>query len=101
MGMMGSKFLSFLTLAAAGLFAQNNVVLDNDQVKVLKVSQDPHKRTRLHQHTMDRVMIYLQAGKQRIDYQDGKRVELNWKAGEALWSPASGMHIAEIVSDSQ
>ena len=44
-------------------------------------------------------MIYLQPGKQTIDYQDGKKAVLSWVAGEAKWSPASGMHIAEITSD--
>ena len=74
-------------------------VVDNDQVKVLSVDVAPHQKTRLHDHKVNRVMIYLQAGKQTIDYQDGKKTVLNWKAGEAKWSPASGMHIAEITSD--
>lgn len=85
---------------AACLFAQPNPVqIDNDQVKVLVVHQDPHKKTRLHKHDVNRVMIYLQNGQQTIAYQDGKVNKLNWKAGQALWSPASGMHIAEITSD--
>jgi hypothetical protein len=71
-------------------------VVDNAQVKVLSVDVAPHQKTRLHDHKVNRVMIYLQAGKQTIDYQDGKKTILNWKAGEAKWSPASGMHIAEI-----
>ena len=73
--------------------------IDNSQVKVLSVTVEPHQRTPLHQHAVNRVMIYLQAGRQNIDYQDGKKVVLDWKAGEAKWSPASGMHIAEITSD--
>ena len=74
-------------------------VIDNGQVKVLSVDVAPHQKTRLHDHKVNRVMIYLQAGMQRIDFQDGKKTILNWKAGEAKWSPASGMHIAEITSD--
>jgi len=85
--------------AALVLSAQDrSVPVDNDQVKVLKVTQGPHIKTKLHQHTMNRVMIYLQPGKQTIDYQGGKVAHLNWKAGEALWSPQAGMHIAEITS---
>jgi len=81
-------------------FAQTaRTVVDNDQVKVLSVDVAPHQKTRLHDHKVNRVMIYLQAGMQRIDYQDGKKTLLNWEAGEAKWSPASGMHIAEITSD--
>jgi len=74
-------------------------VIENDQVKVLSVDVAPHQKTRLHDHKVNRVMIYLQPGMQKIDYQDGKKAILNWKAGEAKWSPASGMHIAEITSD--
>ena len=73
--------------------------IDNDQAKVLSVTVEPHQKTPVHQHVVNRVMIYLQAGRQNIDYQDGKKVLLDWKAGEAMWSPASGMHVAEITSD--
>lgn len=89
----------FLLAAAAAFSAETTTPIDNDQVKVLKVMQDPHVRTRLHQHKINRVMIYLQAGRQTIEYQDGKKVMLDWKPGEALWSAAGGMHIAEITSD--
>jgi uncharacterized RmlC-like cupin family protein len=89
-----------LLASCASLFAQDSrVVINNDQVKVLKVPVEAHEKTKLHQHTVNRVMIYLQAGKQNIDYQNGKKVVLDWKPGQALWSPASGMHIAEITSD--
>ena len=74
-------------------------IVENDQVKVLSVDVAPHQKTRLHDHKVNRVMIYLQPGMQKIDYQDGKKTVLNWKAGEAKWSPASGMHIAEITTD--
>jgi len=77
------------------------IVIENDSVKVLKVPVESHLKTKMHEHKVNRVMIYLQAGKQDINYQDGKKVVLNFKAGEALWSPRSGMHIAEISSDKQ
>jgi len=73
--------------------------IDNDQVKVLSVTVEPHQKTPLHEHVVNRVMIYLQAGRQNIHYQDGKKVLLGWKAGEVKWSPASGMHVAQITSD--
>jgi hypothetical protein len=77
----------------------SKVAIDNDQVKVVLADQPPHVKTRLHEHTVNRVMVYLESGKQTFDYQGGKKSELSWKAGEPKWSPASGMHIAEIVSD--
>lgn len=94
------RLFALLAGGAAFLSAQTSqTVVDNDDVKVLKVTVQPHQKTRLHQHTVNRVMVYLQAGRQTIAYQDGKKTVLNWKPGEAKWSPASGMHIAEITSD--
>jgi quercetin dioxygenase-like cupin family protein len=72
--------------------------LDNDQVKVIQVVMQPHEKTRMHQHAVNRVMIYLDSGRQTFDYQDGKKLTLNFKPGEAKWSPVAGMHIADITS---
>jgi quercetin dioxygenase-like cupin family protein len=51
--------------------------IDNDQAKVLSVTVEPHQKTPLHQHVVNRVMIYLQAGRRKINYQDGKKVLLD------------------------
>ncbi len=91
-------FICF-ALVVFALAQTSRTNIDNDQVKVLSVTVEPHQKTPLHQHAVNRIMIYLQAGRQTIDYQDGKKVVLDWRAGEAKWSPASGMHIAEITSD--
>jgi quercetin dioxygenase-like cupin family protein len=92
--------LTLLLAAAAAAFAQENrAVIDNDQVRVLRVTQAPHQKTRLHDHKINRVMVYLQPGRQTFEWEGGKKTVLTWKAGEAKWSPAAGMHIAEIVSD--
>lgn len=100
--MIANRFHAFfLPLAFATLaFAQSNkTVIDNDQVKVLSVTVQPHQKTRLHEHKINRVMIYLQPGSQDIVYQEGnKKTVLKWTAGEAKWSPASGMHVAEVTS---
>lgn len=94
------KYFTILTYAALAALAQDRrVPIDNDLVKVLHVTQAGHIKTKLHKHDMNRVMIYLQAGKQTIEYQGAPTAHLNWKAGQALWSPKSGMHIAEITSD--
>ncbi len=86
--------------AATAAFAAETVTtpIDNDQVKVLSVVVQPHEKTRLHQHKVNRVMIYLTAGTQDIDYKDTGKTVLTFQAGEAKWSPAGGMHIAEIMS---
>jgi uncharacterized RmlC-like cupin family protein len=87
-------------LAAALAFAAETVQtpIDNDQVKVLNVTVQPHEKTRLHQHKINRVMVYLTAGHQDFTYPDKSKSVLNFKAGEMMWSPAGGMHIAEITS---
>lgn len=91
--------LAALTMLIPMFGQGRSTPIDNEYVKVLKVTQAPHQKTGLHKHDMNRVMIYLDAGKQTIAYEGGKTVTLNWKPGQPLWSPASGMHIAEIVSD--
>ena len=89
-----------LLLAAATAFAAEAVQtpIDNDQVKVLNVTVQPHEKTRQHQHKVNRVMIYLTAGRQDFEWADGKKTSISFKAGQALWSPAAGLHIAEIAS---
>lgn len=85
--------------AAAVCFGQARTVVDNDQVKVLHVMAQPHQKTRTHDHKVNRVMIYLTAGSQDITYTDGRKVTTSWKANEPKWSPATGMHVAEITSN--
>jgi quercetin dioxygenase-like cupin family protein len=93
------RSITILLAVSAAFSAETvNTPIDNDQVKVLNVVVQPHEKTRLHQHKVNRVMIYLQAGRQDFDY-DGKKSVLKFKAGEMKWSPAGGMHIAEITSD--
>ena len=92
------RLIAILLSAAATLAAQNSTTpIENDQVRVIVVKEDPHIKTRLHDHKVNRVMIYLDAGKQDFDY-EGKKSTLVLKAGEPKWSPASGMHVAEVIS---
>ena len=56
------------------------------------------KRWKVHQHDMNRVMVYLQSGRQRFEYQDGKPPAVfDWKAGQVVWSPSSGMHSPQVL----
>jgi hypothetical protein len=41
-------------------------------------------------------MFYFQPGGEILHYLDGKDVTLKWKAGDIVWSPASGMHVSEV-----
>jgi uncharacterized RmlC-like cupin family protein len=76
------------------------VPIDNDQVRVVRALDQPHKAGAMHEHKPNRVMVYLQAGRQNFNYPDGRKKTLTWKAGDVKWSPGGGMHISEIVSDS-
>ncbi len=94
---------SLLLVAAAAslLCAQpaNPVVVDNDQVRVLKVSDLPHHKGQPHEHLMNRVMIYLNAGHMVLQYESGKTDDQRVKAGEVRWSKAGGKHVSENVGD--
>lgn len=96
------RILALLIAATAALPAQtpaNPVVMDNDQVRVLKVVDAPHQKGQLHEHAMNRVMVYLDAGHIVLQYADGKTDDQKVKAREVRWSPAGGKHTSENVGD--
>src|SRR5258708_34690995 len=75
-------------------------LFENDEVKVVRALEKAHVKGKAHEHKVNRVMVYLQSGKQRFEYQDGRKPEtFDWKAGQVVWSPASGMHAPEVVGD--
>jgi quercetin dioxygenase-like cupin family protein len=86
-------------LIGFGLVAQTPAAIDNDQAHVLTATDQPHTKGKLHEHKLNRVMVYLQSGRQEFIQENGKKVTLDFKAGDVKWSPANGMHTSEIVSD--
>jgi uncharacterized RmlC-like cupin family protein len=87
------------SLSAGLLSAQTPAnPIDNDQVRVIMAHEKPHVKTALHEHKFNRVMVYLQAGRQEITPQNGAKNVLNFKAGDVKWSPVGGMHTSEVVS---
>jgi quercetin dioxygenase-like cupin family protein len=86
---------------AAYLFAQGAPPpLENDQVRVVFATDKPHARNAPHEHKLNRVMIYVNAGEQEIITQsDGKKNDIKFKAGDVKWSPSNGMHTSEILSN--
>jgi len=87
----------FLTVLAA-LSADNPARIDNDDARVLVVSSAPDVKSALHKHDMNRVMIYLDGGTMTLTDPNGKVETLNFKAGQALWSPAGGLHTSLNIS---
>src|SRR6266446_1847225 len=80
--------------------ADDRVKIDNDQARVLAFTSAPGAKSELHEHKMNRVMIYLDAGKMTLTDIAGKVETLNFKAGEVLWSkPTTRPHVSLNLSD--
>jgi uncharacterized RmlC-like cupin family protein len=78
--------------------APSAVLLENDEVKVARALEKNQVVGKFHQHEMNRVMVYLQSGRQRFEYQDGRQPAVfDWKAGQVVWSPPSGMHSPKVL----
>jgi len=88
-------------LAAVTLLGQapSNVKIDSPQARVLVVTEQPHHPSALHEHPMNRVMIYLGSGQMLRRTPDGKMQKLEFKAGDVRWSPAEGPHTSEYIAD--
>jgi len=86
-------------LLALPLAAQAPPAIENDQVRVAVVTDQPKHRSTLHEHKLNRVMIYLDPGTDRITYEDGRVEDLKFTAGEIRWSPAGGKHTSENIGE--
>jgi quercetin dioxygenase-like cupin family protein len=90
-----------LPILAAPLFAQTpaeEVRIDNPQVRVIAVTEQPHHRGTAHSHPHNRVMIYLDSGRM-IETVSGRTNTIQFKADDVRWSPATGPHITEYDAD--
>ena len=74
---------------------ESTVKIDNDAVRVLSVTYQPHDKSILHRHAGNRVVILLDDGHLATTYEDGRKEDEPWKAGEARWVPIGPRHIAE------
>jgi quercetin dioxygenase-like cupin family protein len=89
--LLGAVVAAIPTAPSAPLF-------DNDEVKVVRAFEKYQAVGKFHKHDVNRVMVYLQPGRQRFEYQDGRPPEVvDWKAGQVVWSPASGMHSPQVL----
>jgi hypothetical protein len=96
------KLTAILILGAAALFAQpapESIKLDNEVVRVLFLTDQPRKKTPLHRHERNRVMIYLDPFQLLLRYQDGEVERQNWHKGQVAWSPAGKLHTGENLMD--
>src|ERR1700710_1687361 len=97
---MRHKSLILVTCAAAALMAEETVKtpVNDDNVRVLDVVVQPHEKTKMHEHKVNRVMLYRTAGAQNFEYGDGRHSVLKFKENEVKWSAMDGMHIAEVAT---
>ena len=92
------RFPALLLLASLCAFAADDrVKVDNEWVRILKVTDKPHNKGPLHKHDSNRVMIYLDAGDIELTYQDGRKDKQHWKANQVAWSPGGPLHTSENV----
>jgi hypothetical protein len=97
---LGASFLFCFTTFAALPVEPSAPLFENDQAKVLRALEKAHVKGKAHEHKVNRVMIYLQSGRQRFEYQDGRKPAVfDWTAGQVKWSPADGIHAPEVISD--
>ncbi len=88
------SLLAVAVLPSATLF-------ENDDVKVTRAQEKPHVKGSFHEHKVNRVMVYLQDGSQRFEYQDSRKpVVSDWKAGQVVFSKPEGMHSPEVTTES-
>ena len=75
------------------------VVLENDRVRVLEVRGRPGDRTEMHSHPAN-VAIAITGGKYRFTSPDGRAVEAELKAGQAMYFDAVE-HAGEFTGDGE
>ncbi len=96
-------FLGIVAIAlatGASAVEPSATLFENDSVKVVRALEKAHVKGSFHDHKTNRVMVYLQPGTQRFEYQDSRKpVVYNWKAGQVVWSVPEGMHSPEVTSD--
>lgn len=73
------------------------VLIDNAQVRVLRIHYGPHETSVRHFHP-NSVVTYLTDGRIKMLLSNGKTSTLTGKAGQAEWTPA-GIHTPTNLGD--
>ena len=74
-----------------------SVILENERVRVLRYRDKPGDRTFEHAHP-DYVMYAESSFKWRLIFPDGRKQEVDVKAGSVVWVKAHS-HIGENIGD--
>ena len=98
--------VGLVALAAGPALAQDPVVVDsahymvefeNEQVRVLRITYGPHEESVMHYHPAG-VAVFLVDQKIRFTLPDGETIEVENKAGDAIWAEA-GSHLPKNLTD--
>lgn len=73
------------------------VVIDNDEVRVLRAKYGPHEKSVMHEHPAS-VAVFMSEGHTKFTLPDGTSQDSSGKAHDAVWADA-GKHLPENVSD--
>ena len=96
-----SLVLFTAAFTAAVCFGQTppKISVEREDLRVLEVIAPPHVKGKMHEHKIDRVMIYRVAGAEKFTYSDGRPEKtLKFAEKQVLWSPKEGMHAGEVLS---
>ena len=110
--MKSSTRFNIAVLSVACVFAANSssaqeptkvdskhykVVLENDHVRVLRITYGPKEKSVMHEHPAG-VVTFLTDSKMKFTFPDGKTADSPGKAGDVLLTPA-GKHLPENMGD--
>lgn len=93
------RFTLLLLASAAVLMAADpRVPIEDARARVVMASNTPGQKSRMHKHTMNRVMVYLDSGSMRIAPEAGPPNDFSFQPGTVRWDPAGGLHTSENTS---
>ena len=72
------------------------LVINNDQVRVLRAKYGPHEKSVTHEHPAS-VAVLMSDGQTKFTLPDGTSQDINGKAHDVTWADA-GKHLPEFAS---
>lgn len=79
--------------------AHYTIISENSQVRILKAHYGPGEKSSVHSHPAS-VIVFLTDGKEEVTAPDGKKQDLDHKAGDAVYQPAT-THEVQNVGDAE
>ena len=87
-----------LTITQLAGNTKSEVLLDNEHIRVVKTTLEPHQPAPLREPGRNRVLLHLGGGQMTRTAADGKVEKVEFKDRELRWMPAGAPHTRENVS---